>query len=231
MQQPDTDWGYTLQNIEGLPTDLFEDVEIPIQSVEVNGKQLRLSCKFLDTNKHKDQLPDTPKFQYSDSKYYLFVHNDDGSPVAIGILTLFHNRMGDFYEGKSTIIVADEERGNGIASALVDPSKKLLQFVADKRQKPIELEVWNRNLENLQELQRARVQDADAIAIKSAEQERWQHLYGDSGKFGVGKENVVTTGKENSPQVFRMVFHPQKADETVPRIKQGTKEDVGDATK
>jgi hypothetical protein len=220
MNQVESEWDYTLQNIEEVPQELLTDFEIPEKTIKRDEEELELSCKFLNVAKYRDQLPDTSKFKYAETKYYLTVNGNDGEPIAVVILTLTPSGDRDYYHGNSSVIVKDEERGKGIASALIEPSKKMLQQLASQLGKPIELEVRNQNLETLHQLQSDPEATADEIALKKQEQERWQKLYGSDGKLG--------TKEGSTPQIFRIVFSPDKATEEIVKSTKSAVDEILD---
>lgn len=221
--ESDGEWEGTLYNIGQVPAHLLESVDLPMDSVQHNGRTLKLSAKWLDQNKNRDELPDLPKFKDGDSKYYLSVENSDGKAVAIGILSLYQKE--GYLEAKSSIIVKDEERGNGIASALIEPSLKILQLIANQRKTPIALEIRNGNLEKLQQLEDEEA-GGDAIEAKQAEQDRWQHLYGKGGKFGVTAQQEVTMMGQRKNEMFQVFFYPDDSEKTIGGITDSIESEV-----
>jgi hypothetical protein len=92
-------------------------------------------------------------------------------------------------------------RGMGIATPLGTAGLDIAQKHADELRKPVLLKAHNENLDNLQIFREKVRNDCSEAAqlelqAKETEQVRWQHLWGDDGRFGLvdGKKTFYPNG-------------------------------------
>jgi hypothetical protein len=112
---------------------------------------------------------------------YLMAKDEDGAIVGSRISSIF--RTKDSLSVRSRITV--KERGQGMASLIEDAFVGSLQQLANSENRKVVWEVSNENVEHLQQHREQNDLDPAIMAQLEEEQERWQYLYGEGGKYQI----------------------------------------------
>lgn len=120
-------------------------------------------------------------------RHYLVEKNEAGQIIGIHVTTI--TRHANELRAISYIEVKDH--GKGLASPLEETFFEEMQALAKKENKPVVWETENKNLKILEAHRKAKDLAPEALAALEGEQVRWQHLYGEGGKYGVHDGKIV----------------------------------------
>lgn len=122
-------------------------------------------------------------------RYYLIARDKNGVVVGSRISSIFRTR--DKLCVRSRIEVKD--RGQGMASLVEDSFIDSLQQLSNTENKKVIWEVKNKNMERLRQHRELNDLDPAIIVQLKKEQERWQYLYGEGGKYNIHHGKRVFT--------------------------------------
>ncbi|MFT7183816.1 MAG: hypothetical protein ACI9QC_000139 [Oceanicoccus sp.] len=194
--------------IENTQTEWEESLHRSQSTLDsVDPEQLHEGPAFEAQTKQGEKLNVTTRFYYfkgmdfspSDTlknglRLYMFARDETGQIVGTRVASIFQLNPKTL-ECKSKIIVRD--KGQGLASPIEETFIQTLQHIANTENKRVIWKVENQNLEKLEAYRAQDSNDPLKLAGMEAEQERWQYLYGENGKFGISRNRRIFMPTKN----------------------------------
>ncbi|PJE77146.1 hypothetical protein COV05_00860 [Candidatus Uhrbacteria bacterium CG10_big_fil_rev_8_21_14_0_10_48_16] len=159
------------------------------------GKVLQCETYEIDLEEaRKAENEGIPGLNIGNQRLYLIAKDSSDHVVGIRTTSLFH--LQNKIDARSIIKVI--HKGGGYATPIDEAFQQQLQDIANRHQMPVVWYVTNQNLERLEEYRTERSVNKQILRNMEQEQERWQALYGDGGKFGIvkGKKTFTPTTKQ-----------------------------------
>lgn len=182
-----------VERIKAIPEPILKRGAI-FETQTKMGKVLQCETYEIDLDEaRKAENQGMRGLNVGNQRLYLIAKDSSDHVVGTRVTTLF--QLGNKIEARSIIKVIN--KGGGYATPVDEAFQQQLQDIANRHQMPVVWCVTNQNLERLEEYRAGQSINKQVLRNMEQEQERWQALYGDGGKFGIvkGKKTFVPTTK------------------------------------
>lgn len=173
----------SLEKLKHVPAALLFDGSIS-EVLNKKGEKISLASKYYYF-RGKDIQPCEPPGE--GMRHYLLARDEKNEIVGTRISSIFRER--NRLVARSKIMVKD--RGQGMASVVEESFITALQHLANSEQQKVVWEVYNENADTLERQEKMDVLDDETLRQLREEQKRWQHLYGEGGKYKIHKGKRV----------------------------------------